>query len=82
MAAYFIILFAFTLTSASYIVALRECAVVWGAWMGVLFLREPVTIAMIAGTATIVTGALWRNMDCVRDRYSVRNRDCEREICV
>lgn len=58
MAAYFIILYAFTLSHASYIVALRECAVVWGAWMGVLFLKEPVTLAMLLGTATIVAGVV------------------------
>lgn len=63
MATYFIILYAFTLSHASFIVALRECAVVWGALFGVLFLKERLTVGMLVGTALIVTGVILMKTD-------------------
>jgi drug/metabolite transporter (DMT)-like permease len=55
-ATYLIILFAFRLGPASYVVAAREAAVVIGALLGRLFLRERFTLSRAAGMIAIVCG--------------------------
>ncbi len=53
---YLIILFALTLGQVSYIVALRELAVVIGALFGVVFLQEPLTRVKLIAIAVITAG--------------------------
>lgn len=53
---YLLILFAFRLEQASYIVAVREFSVVVGALMGAVFLTERLTLAKILGIAAIAGG--------------------------
>lgn len=53
---YLIILFALTLGQVSYIVALRELAVVIGALFGVVFLREPLTRVKLIAIVVITAG--------------------------
>lgn len=55
---YLLILFAFRLEQASYIVAVREFSVVVGALMGILFLTERLTLPKILGIATIACGLI------------------------
>ncbi len=55
---YLMILFAYRLGPASYIVAVREFAVVIGALLGVVFLRERMTLRKTIGMAAIVTGII------------------------
>jgi drug/metabolite transporter (DMT)-like permease len=55
---YLTILFAYRLGPASYIVAVREFAVVIGALLGVMFLRERMTLRKIVGMAAIVAGIM------------------------
>ena len=56
---YLMILSAFTLSEfASYVVALRECSIVFGSLMGFLFLGEPVTATKLLGIALITAGVL------------------------
>ncbi len=55
---YLIILFAFTMGSVSYIVAAREFAVVIGALLGIIFLREQLTLAKIVGVISITFGLI------------------------
>ncbi len=56
MCTYMMILFAFRLGPVSYIVAVREFAVVIGALLGFVFLEENVTMRKAAGILTIVCG--------------------------
>jgi drug/metabolite transporter (DMT)-like permease len=53
---YLIILFAFRLGPVSYIVATREFAVVVGALLGVVFLKEPLTTRKLLGIVAITCG--------------------------
>ena len=53
---YILILFAFTLEKASYIVALRESSVVIGSIMGFLFLKEKPTYYKVSGIVLITAG--------------------------
>lgn len=53
---YLTILYALTLTKASYITALRECSVAFGALLGVFVLKEKFHCLMIIGIAFIVNG--------------------------
>ena len=53
---YLMILFAFTMGSVSYVVAIREFAVVVGALLGIIFLKERLTFAKIAAIAAITFG--------------------------
>jgi len=55
---YLMILFAFTMGPVSYIVAVREFAVVLGALAGIIFLKEQVTISKIVAIYAIVTGII------------------------
>ena len=56
MGTYLIILYTFRTGQVSYIVALREFAVVIGSVLGVVFLKEPLTWKKAAGIAAIVAG--------------------------
>ena len=56
MGTYLMILFAYRLGPASYIVAVREFAVVIGALLGVVFLRERLTLKKLLGMTAIVVG--------------------------
>ena len=53
---YLLVLFAYTLGPVSYIVAVREFAVVVGAALGVVFLQERLTWSKGLGVALIVAG--------------------------
>jgi drug/metabolite transporter (DMT)-like permease len=53
---YLMILFAYRLGPASYIVAVREFSVVIGALLGFIFLRERITLKKVVGMAAIVAG--------------------------
>jgi drug/metabolite transporter (DMT)-like permease len=53
---YLMILFAYRLGPASYIVAVREFSVVIGALLGVILLREQLTLKKVVGMAAIVAG--------------------------
>ena len=55
---YLLILFAFRLEQASYIVAVREFSVVVGALMGAVFLTESLTLPKILGIASIAGGLI------------------------
>jgi uncharacterized membrane protein len=55
---YLMILFAYRLGPVSYIVAVREFAVVIGALLGCMFLRERMTLRKVAGMAAIVGGII------------------------
>jgi drug/metabolite transporter (DMT)-like permease len=55
-ATYLTILYALTLSKASFITALRECSVIFGALFGVFILHESPTVTMVAGIVCIVTG--------------------------
>ena len=53
---YLMILYAFRLGPASYIVAVREFSVVIGALLGVILLHEQITLKKVVGMAAIVAG--------------------------
>jgi drug/metabolite transporter (DMT)-like permease len=53
---YLVILFAYRLGPASYIVAVREFSVVIGVLLGVIWLREQVTLRKVVGMVAIVAG--------------------------
>ena len=55
---YLVILYALTLAKASYVTALRELAVVFGAIFGAVFLKEEINIGTVVGGASIVCGLL------------------------
>jgi drug/metabolite transporter (DMT)-like permease len=55
---YLMILFAYRLGPASYIVAVREFSVVLGALLGVILLREQITFRKIGGMTAIVAGII------------------------
>lgn len=55
---YLIILFAFQLAKLSYIVAIREFAVVIGAMLGVTILKEQLTFKKILGISAITAGLI------------------------
>ena len=55
---YLMILFAFRLGPASYIVAVREFSVVIGALLGVIFLHERMSFRQAVGMAAIVVGIM------------------------
>ncbi len=58
MGTYLLILFAFRLDQASYILAVREFSVVVGSLMGVIFLAESLTLPKILGIAVIACGLI------------------------
>ena len=58
ISSYLIILIVFTLGSVSYIVAVREFAVVIGALLGIIFMKEQFTLAKVVGIASIVFGLI------------------------
>jgi uncharacterized membrane protein len=45
-----------TLSPSSYVTALREVSVVFGAALGVLILKERLTVGMMLGVGCIVSG--------------------------
>ena len=53
-----LILFAFTMGSVGYIVAVREFAVILGAIAGIIFLKEQLTITKVFAICVIVTGII------------------------
>jgi len=55
---YLLILYAFRLGNVSYAVAVREFAVVIGAALGIIFLREKLTIPKLTGICLIMTGLI------------------------
>lgn len=55
---YLIILYAYTLGPVSYIVAMREFAVVIGVGLGVAFLKERLTLRKALGIGAIVAGLI------------------------
>ena len=55
---YLIILFAFQLAKLSYIVAVREFAVVIGAVLGITLLKEQLTFKKILGISAITAGLI------------------------
>jgi len=55
---YLMILFAFTMGPVSYIVALREFAVVVGAFLGIVLLKEKVTLAKLVAILAITVGMM------------------------
>ncbi len=55
---YLMILFAYRLGPASYIVAVRELAVVIGALLGIVFLHEQMTLRKVTGMIAIVAGII------------------------
>jgi uncharacterized membrane protein len=55
---YLLILFAFTMGSVSYIVPMREFAVVVSVLFGVIFLKEEITIPKFIGIAAISIGLI------------------------
>lgn len=57
--AYLIILYAYTLGPVSYIVAMREFAIVIGVLLGAVFLKEKVTTRKWIGVLIIVTGLVF-----------------------
>ncbi len=58
MGTYLLILFAFPLEQASYIVAVREFSIVVGALLGAVFLTERLTPPKILGIAAIAGGLI------------------------
>jgi len=56
--AYLMILFAMTVGEVGYIVALREFAVVIGAVLGVVFLKERITLLKVGSVLMIVFGLI------------------------
>lgn len=58
IAAYLLILFAMRIAPVSYVSAVREIAVVFGALGGVLYLKEKVTVKRLASIAAIVLGCV------------------------
>ncbi len=55
---YLLILFAFTMGSVSYIVPMREFAVVVSVFLGIIFLKEEITIPKFIGIAAISIGLI------------------------
>ena len=53
---YLMVLYALTLSKASYITALRECSVVFGAILGIIMLKENYNCIMAIGIISIVFG--------------------------
>ena len=58
LGSYLLILFAFRLGPATYIVALRECSVVIGALFGFVFLKEQFTLKKLVGIGTVTAGMM------------------------
>lgn len=56
LASYLLVLFAFRLGPATYIVAIRECSVVVGAFLGFLVLKEPFSFKKLLGISTVTAG--------------------------
>jgi len=56
---YLMILYAFTKGAASYIVAVREFAVVLGALLGIVFLKERLTFAKFSAIVAITLGLVF-----------------------
>ncbi len=59
---YLMILFAFTMGSVSYIVPMREFAVVVSVFLGIVFLKEEITIPKFIGIAAISVGLVCLRM--------------------
>ncbi len=59
MITYLLILFAFRLGAVSYIVAMREFAIVVGVFLGIVFLKETVTWKKWAGVLIITLGLIF-----------------------
>ena len=53
---YLIILYALTVAKASFVSALRECSVVFGAVLGVALLKEDLTLGVPVGIAGVAAG--------------------------
>eukprot|EP00944_MAST-04C_sp_MAST-4C-sp1_P003812 g3812.t1 len=53
---YLMVLYALTISKASYITALRECSVVFGAILGFIVLKESINYVMVFGILSIVAG--------------------------
>jgi uncharacterized membrane protein len=56
--AYLIILYAFRIASVSYVVAVRELSVAFGALLGIWFLGEPLSTKKAIGLILVVLGLL------------------------
>ncbi len=56
MATYLLILYAFRIGSVSYVVAVREMAVVIGVALGMIFLNERLTCWKAIGVISIIIG--------------------------
>ena len=59
---YLIVLYVLTLTPSSYVTALREVSVVFGAALGVMVLKEKLTIGIVLGVVAIVVGLVFIKM--------------------
>jgi len=55
---YVMVLWAFRISEAAYVVALREISVAIAAALGIVFLKEEKTLNKIAGVAALTAGAL------------------------
>eukprot|EP00944_MAST-04C_sp_MAST-4C-sp1_P015105 g15105.t1 len=53
---YLMVLYALTISKASYITALRECSVIFGALLGFIVLKEKINFIMVFGILSIVGG--------------------------
>ena len=59
---YLIVLYVLTLSPSSYVTALREVSVVFGAALGVMVLKEKLTIGIVLGVVAIVVGLVFIKM--------------------
>eukprot|EP00041_Stephanoeca_diplocostata_P013720 m.242620 g.242620 ORF g.242620 m.242620 type:complete len:384 (+) comp19442_c2_seq25:234-1385(+) len=55
---YLIVLYALSFTKASYVVAIREVSILFGALLGIIFLKEPLYSTKIVGGALVVGGLI------------------------
>jgi drug/metabolite transporter (DMT)-like permease len=58
LTAYLLVLFAFQLSKAAYVVAAREVSIVWSALIGSLWFREGRVIGRLAGAAVVLAGVV------------------------
>ena len=56
---YLMILFAFTMAKAGYVSALREFAIVIGAVLGIVFLKEKLTVGKVVGIIFVTAGLVF-----------------------
>ncbi|UCF71224.1 MAG: EamA family transporter [candidate division WOR-3 bacterium] len=58
-AGYLLILFVFRMAQVSYVVAVRECSVVIGSVLGIIYLRESLSMRKVIGIAMVVLGLVF-----------------------